>query len=183
MDADEAALLERARGGDGRAFEELLTPHRAKLWSICWRITGNQYDAEDALQEALTAAWLHLGSFRSDARFSTWAYRIASNAALAVVRKRRDIPVDDFPDLGEPSGVDFAEVIADRDRIQTALAGIPEQFREALVLREYGTLTYEQIAEHQGIPVQTVKSRLSRARAAVAAALSDTSAEPDRMLP
>ena len=168
---DEAELIARARTGDQHAFAALAGAHRARLWSICLRITGNEYDAEDALQEALTAAWLNLDKFRSDARFGTWAYRIASNAAIAVIRKRRDSPTDTFEHLDVADGGDFTEALAIRDRVNAALARIPEQFREALVLREYGDLTYDAIAEHQGVGVQTVKSRLNRARAALAAEL------------
>lgn len=168
----EAELVGRARMGDEPAFAELAGMHRARLWSICLRITGNEYDAEDALQDALTAAWLHLGSFRSEARFGTWVYRIASNAALAVVRRRRETPLDTFDHLDFGSGRDFTESFADADRIAAALAKVPHRFREALVLREYGDFTYEEIAVHQQVGVQTVKSRLSRARAAVASTLS-----------
>lgn len=166
-------LLARARAGDAHAFAELVGAYRARLWSICLRITGNEYDAEDALQDALTAAWLHLGSFRGDASFGTWCYRIAANASLAVVKKRRDIPTDTFEHLDTAAGGDFTAALADRDRINAALAGLPVQFREAIVLREYGDFTYQQIAAHQGVGVQTVKSRISRARAALAARLSE----------
>lgn len=167
-----AELLGLARSGDERAFAELAGLHRARLWSICLRITGNQYDAEDALQDALTAAWVHLPRFRGDAAFGTWAYRIAANAALAVVRRRRETPTELIEQLDRPSAGDIGDRVADRDRVNAALARIPAPFREALVLREYGDLSYEEIAVHQGIGVQTVKSRLNRARAAVLAELA-----------
>lgn len=169
---EEAELIARARSGDEYAFAALVHQHRARLWSICLRITGNEYDAEDAVQEALTAAWMHLSGFRSDARFGTWAYRIAANAAIAVLRKRRESPTDLLDQFDRPSSEDFTEGLADRDRIATALSGLAEQFREALVLREYAGLTYEEIAAHQGVGVQTVKSRLNRARSAVAGELT-----------
>jgi RNA polymerase sigma factor (sigma-70 family) len=164
-------LVELARSGDDRAFAELAGRHRAVLWSICLRITGNEYDAEDALQEALTAAWLHLDSFRGSARFSTWVYRIAANASFAVLRRRREIPTDVFEVMQQGGEEDFVDALADRERINAAVVGLAPQFREALVLREYGDLSYEEIAAHQGVGVQTVKSRLNRARAAVAAKL------------
>lgn len=167
---EEAHLLALAKDGDGLAFANLVEPYRARLWSICLRITGSRHDAEDALQDALSAAWLHLRSFRGEARFGTWAYRIAANAATAVVRRRRELPTDALERVLQPDSTDFASAIATRDQVATALAQLPEQFREALVLREYGDFTYEEIAVHQGVPVQTVKSRLHRARQAVAAA-------------
>ena len=119
----------------------------------------------------MTAAWLHLARFRSEARFGTWAYRIASNAAVAVVRRRRETPTE-LDRLEQPIAYDFTDRLVDRDRVTAALAGLGAQFREAIVLREYGDLTYEEIAAHQRVPVQTVKSRLNRARAAVLAEFS-----------
>ena len=169
-DASEAPLIERARAGDARAFDELLGPHRDKLWSICVRVTRNHADAEDAVQNCMIAIWRGLPRFRGEAMFSTWTYRIAANAALGIVRHRREVPVEEIFDVEPDPG--FEDGIALHDEIQAALRIVPEDFRVALVLREYGGLTYEEIAEHQGIPVQTVKSRLNRARAAVRTALA-----------
>jgi RNA polymerase sigma-70 factor (ECF subfamily) len=168
----EAELLDLARDRDPQAFVDLVTRYRGPAWAVCLRITGNPHDAEDALQEALTAAWRNLDRFRGDARFGTWLHRIAANAALAVVRRRRDLPTDDDAFERAAPGDAFA-ARDESDRIQTALRRIPEDFRVALVLREYGDLTYEEIAAHQGIPVQTVKSRLNRARRAMAELLAD----------
>ena len=167
----DAALVARAQAGDSIAFAVLAGECRTRVWAICLRLTGNHADAEDALQDALTAAWQHIGSFRQEARFSTWLYRIAANAALGIVRRRRDTPLD--PEAHDYLVVvdDHADGHAERDRVQAALARVPEPFRTALVLREYGGLSYEEIAAHQGVGVQTVKSRLYRARAAMAALL------------
>jgi RNA polymerase sigma factor (sigma-70 family) len=172
----ERELVARAVAGDDSAFEELVGEHRRRLWSLCLRLTGNAQDAEDALQDALVAAWQHLGSFRQDSRFGTWIYRIAANASLAVVRRRRDIPFDpvEMPEGEGPR--DPGVQVSDRELVRGAIAALPEPFRVALVLREIGDLSYEEIAVHQGIGVQTVKSRLSRARAAVLANLR--SADP-----
>ncbi|MEV4642024.1 sigma-70 family RNA polymerase sigma factor [Actinoplanes sp. NPDC049548] len=167
MSAEDAALVARARAGDSVAFAALAGECRTRVWAICLRLTGNHADAEDALQDALMAAWQHIGSFREEARFSTWLYRIAANAALGIVRRRRDTPWN--PDAHDYLVVvdDHADGHAERDRVQSALAQVPEPFRTALVLREYGDLSYEEIAAHQGVGVQTVKSRLYRARAAM----------------
>ncbi|MDQ0693206.1 RNA polymerase sigma factor [Arthrobacter sp. W4I7] len=169
-DASEVSLIDRARAGDARAFEELLRPHRDKLWAVCVRVTGHPADAEDAVQECMVAIWRGLPRFRGESQFSTWIYRIAANAALGIVRRRREVPVEEIFDL--PPNPGFEDAIALHDEIQAALRKVPEDFRVALVLREYGGLTYEEIAEHQGIPIQTVKSRLNRARSAVRAALT-----------
>lgn len=170
----DAALLARAVGGDAHAFADLMAPARTRMWAVCLRITGNPADAEDALQEALIAAWHHLGSFRGDAQLTTWLYRIASNAALALVRRRpRAMPVGDA--LGEiqiAAPGDHAEALSLEDAVRRALATLPESFREAVVLREYGQLSYEEIAAHQGVALATVKTRIHRARAQLAEQLA-----------
>jgi len=104
---------------------------------------------------------------------STWLYRIASNAALAQVRRRREETVESVPETAD-EWADPQHGVAERDRVTEALRHVPPDFREALVLREYGDFTYEQIAAHQGVGVQTVKSRLNRARAALRAALDES---------
>lgn len=167
--ATDSDLVTLAKGGDERAFAELVTRHKRHIWAVCVRITNNGADAEDALQEALTAAWQHLDKFRGDAKFSTWMHRIAANAALSVVRRRRDVVLQEF-DL-EDTGGDAYREFDETDRVQAALRTIPMDFRAALVLREYGGLSYEEIAQHQAIPVATVKSRLNRAKKALAVAL------------
>lgn len=175
---DDTDLLIQARQGDQRAFGELATRHRTRMWAVCLNITGNQADAEDALQDTLIAAWQNLHKFRGDARLTTWLHRIAANSALAVVRRRKaKTDIVDFNDPEHPVLVDedttpgFDENLAIQDQLRLALSEIPENFREALVLREFADMTYEQIAEHQKIPVQTVRSRLNRARTQLAARL------------
>ncbi len=169
---DESRLLDRARRGDATAFERLVNDHAQRAWAVCYRITGNRHDAEDALQDTLIAAWQNLDRFRGESRLSTWLHRIAANASLAVVRRRRDVVMDELPaGRAETGAADLYDRLAESDRIEVALRTLPEDFRVALVLREFGDLSYQEIAIHQGVPVQTVKSRLNRARAAMAAAL------------
>ncbi|MET9200393.1 sigma-70 family RNA polymerase sigma factor [Gordonia sp. NPDC003585] len=158
----ETELIDRARTGDQRAFGELVEAQRDRMWAICLRITGNPHDAEDALQDALVAAWRAIGRYRGDAKLSTWLFRIASNAALAQIRKRPD--TDDIDDHQPVSTVDFTSGIVLSDRIQDALSRVPDAYRATFVLRVYGDLSYAEIAEAQGIGVQTVRSRISRAR-------------------
>lgn len=167
----EAELLELARAGDQHAFASLVTPYRNRTWAVCLRMTDNRSDAEDALQEAMTAAWKNLHRFRGDARFGTWLYRIAVNAANAVLRKRRETPSDLEEWQTLANEVDPYDQLIDNQRLKEAIAGLPEHYREALVLREIGQLSYEEVGQHLGIPVQTVKSRLNRARKQAAEAL------------
>lgn len=139
------------------------------LWSVCLRITGNTYDAEDALQNTLLAAWRNIRAFRGESGFSTWLYRIAANAALAVIRSRK--ATDELVDTLVSPERDFAEQLAAADRVQALLKSLPEDFRVAIVLRELCDFTYAQIASYQGVGVATVKSRISRARKALQAML------------
>lgn len=164
MQPSDAELLAQAQQGDQRAFGELVGRHKGRIWAVCLRITGNPHDAEDALQNALTSAWQNLSKFRGDAKFTTWIHRIAANAALAIIRKRRETPDEDVDTNLASSAPAIDERVAVVEAVQAALAQLPENFREAIVLREYAELTYADIAAHQGIPVQTVKSRINRAR-------------------
>ncbi|TCN52671.1 RNA polymerase sigma-70 factor (ECF subfamily) [Rhodococcus sp. SMB37] len=169
MNDDE--LIEQCRAGDTAAFGELVGAYRTRTWAVCLQITGNRHDAEDALQDALTAAWQNLDKFRGTAKFSTWLHRIAANAALATVRRRREVMVDEI-DLGASSEPTVADRVVDVDAVRRALADLPDEYRTAVVLREYAQLSYAEIAEHQGIPVQTVKSRINRARTRLVEALA-----------
>lgn len=170
---DESELARSAAEGDARAFTLLIEPYRQRTWAVCYRITGHQHDAEDALQDALTAAWRSLRQFRADAQFGTWLYRIATNAALRAVQRRREAPVDNVEDIPVPE-TPFSTTIVERDALQRALALVPPDFRTALVLREYADMTYADIAEYQGVGIQTVKSRLNRARRAVRSLLQNS---------
>lgn len=164
FESSEAELLAAARGHDADAFAVLMARHRPVMWAVCLRVTGNAYDAEDALQDALLQTWRALTTFRGDSAFGTWVYRIATNAALGVTRRRR--PTQELSE-DQRGDRDFAESVAAADLVQRALKQIPEVFRVALVLFELCDYTYEQVAEYQGVGVQTVKSRIHRGRRAL----------------
>lgn len=167
-------LLALCRQGYEIAFAELVGRYRNRLWSICFRVTGNREDAEEAVQDTLTSAWQNLHKFRGDAKVSTWLYRIAANASLAVVRKRKETVVDlDVIELEDPAPM-TADRVADVDAVRRALAELPEDFRVAVVLREFAEMSYADIAEHQGIPVATVKTRINRARKQLITLLAPT---------
>ena len=169
MPKTEAELLALARQGDRAAFNALVAPYRDRLWAVCLRTTRHRADAEDALQDCLIAVWQNLDRFRGEAGIATWMFRIAANASLAVVRRRREVvPHDDAAFEHESPSRDHAGSVADRDRVQRALRVLPEDFRVALVLREYGDYSYQQIADYQQVSIQTVKSRLNRARTMMA---------------
>lgn len=176
---DERGLIAAAQEGDQRAFAELVRRHRNHAWAVCLQITGDRHEAEDALQDALTAAWQNLHRFRGAAKFSTWLHRIAANAALMIVRRRREVlnPTDEEVDQVDPAPSP-ADRVVDRTVVRQALARLPEDFREALVLREFGDLTYAEIAEHQGVALGTVKTRINRARRRLVEDLTDTVVAP-----
>jgi RNA polymerase sigma-70 factor (ECF subfamily) len=104
--AHSARLLEAARSGDERAFEELVEPHRSELHAHCYRMLGSPYDADDALQEALLRAWRGLGGFERGRSLRPWLYRIATNVCLDAIKKRgkRVLPIDHGPPAGEGEG-------------------------------------------------------------------------------
>jgi RNA polymerase sigma factor (sigma-70 family) len=172
---DEDRLLDAARQGDEQAFAALLDTARTRAWAVCYRICGNRDDAADALQDASVAAWRAIGNFRGDARFSTWFHRIAANASLQLVRRRRDQSWAEVPEEADLDAEGFADRIHESAVLQHALQQLRPEFRTALVLREWGDLPYREIAEWAGVPVQTVKSRLNRARAALARLLEEAS--------
>ncbi|MCU1357836.1 MAG: putative polymerase subfamily sigma factor [Acidimicrobiales bacterium] len=177
---DEVHDLERARvaaaqAGDRVALEQLLRDHQARIHAVCRRITGNDTDALDATQEALIAVVRGLPRFDGRSRFSTWVYRIATNACLDELRRRRRRPVVGLPEHDgntvEPAddeSVPFDAQVADRLDIDAALAELPADFRAAVVLRDLCRLDYAEIAEVLDIPAGTVRSRIARGRAHLA---------------
>lgn len=169
----EPQLIANAKAGDQSAFAELVKQHEVKLFNVCLRITANHHDAEDAFAAALYLGWKNLEKFRGESGFGTWMYRIASNASLEIVRKRRpevsiDSPLggnDDADPLEiEDVAAEFEESIADNDSLTKALAAIPNQSREALVLAEVAGFTLAEIAEHQDSSLSATKVRVHRAR-------------------
>lgn len=170
--ADEE-LVARCAAGDREAFDLLATRHQQRMYAICRRITCSDSDAFDALQNALLQAWQHIGAFQGTARIGTWLYRIATNAAIDEVRGRRRRPAP-APDPVDPTTAPdpVADRVARRLTVDQAMRRLPPQFRAAVVLREYLGLSYQEIAEARGIPVDTVKSQISRGRQALVELLS-----------
>ncbi|NLV57009.1 MAG: sigma-70 family RNA polymerase sigma factor [Acidimicrobiales bacterium] len=167
--AEEADLVRWAQDGDERAFAVLVERSRRRLFAVCVRITGDEHTAQDAVQNALLDAWRALPRFEGRSTFSTWICQVGSRAALAQVRRRRPEPVAEVPEPDGPFRID--ETVAAVSAVRWALDKLPPDFRTALVLREYGGLTYQEIADAEGVRVETVKTRIARARRAVAAVL------------
>jgi len=166
-DDDDASLVTRAVDGDRRALEVLLDRHADRIHAICRRIVNHPEDALDATQEAMISIARAITSFDGRAAFTTWCYRIATNAALDELRRKRRRPVPALPDLPEPiAGASSPdELVTTRLDVDAALARVPEEFRVAVVLRDLCDLDYAEIAEVLDVPPGTVRSRISRGRA------------------
>jgi len=186
---DVDALVRAARSGDRAALDRLLRLQYDRMWGVCRRILANDADAADATQEALLSVVRGLARFDGRSSFATWCYRVAVNASLDELRRRRRRPAlldadDGAPPIGEGPGPDGAPAfdvrLVDRLRLDEALARLPEDFRVPVVLRDVCDLDYAEIAETLQIPPGTVRSRIARGRAALAASLRNQDDAPDR---
>jgi RNA polymerase sigma-70 factor (ECF subfamily) len=167
-DRDDAQLVRLATRGDLDAFAELVDRHRPVVVRVATRIVGSE-DAEDVSQDAFLRAFHRLEHFRGDAPFRSWLLRIAHNAALDHLARRRPEPVD-------PQAFDASEQAATRppaerlelreriERLESKLRGLSAPHRAVLVLRDAEGLSYEEIADITETPLGTVKGRLHRAR-------------------
>ncbi len=190
-DADlEAALLKRARRGDEEALAQLYKRHERRAYNLALRTLGNPWDAADVTQEAFIKAFKNLDSFKGESLFSTWLHRIVVNTAYDHLRRQKPEPMDSeiLDDLSGPSG--SASVVATgregldpavdglSDPLRRALMGLDEGFRFAVVLCDLLGFPYNEAAEILGVREGTIKSRIFRAREALAAALTEAGYEP-----
>ena len=186
---DDRALLAAHVAGDPTAFAELVRRHRDRLWAVALRTTGHREDAADGLQDGLVAAYRRAGSFRGEAAVTTWLHRVVVNACLDRMRAGRVRAADPLPeDLddarprtgeqlvggGAPEDPGDAAVRAERRlAVARALAALPAEQREALVLVDLEGRPVAEAAELLGCAVGTVKSRCSRGRARLAVLLAE----------
>lgn len=171
--------MSAAQAGDRDALDALLRRHHDRLHALARRLTGNEADALDATQEALIAIARGIRQFDGRAAFSTWAFRVATNACLDELRRRRRRPVPGLPDdLDQPgssptpaalrSEAAGIAALPDRLAVDAALQQLPDEFRAAVVLRDLCDLDYAEIASALDIPPGTVRSRIARGRAQLA---------------
>ena len=164
----EAILIAKAQKGDRDAFGELVRHHHAGVVNVVYRMCGDVELSEDAAQDAFIQAWLHLPSFRPGTSLRNWIYRIAVNAALDVLRREPETPLVDLETLSMPDSVAGPEIVLlEKERafaVQRAILSLTEANRSVLTLREYGGLSYQEIAATLNIPLGTVMSRLNYAR-------------------
>lgn len=177
---DDLDLVEKARGGDLDAFEALVNRHQHRLVHFVRLMMSSAQDrdaAEDVAQEALLRAYRSLGQFRGQSSFKTWLYQIATNVARTHSARRRgrnEAQEPEGPHAQEvPSGENVERRVIAHDQLRRALADLPDEWREVVVLRDIEGLDYREIAELLKIPIGTVESRIFRGRQRLKAALME----------
>lgn len=165
----EERLVMQAQQGDRNAYGELVCRHYEHVIRVVYRLCGDAQLAQDATQEAFMRAWVKLPGFRPKAPFRNWLYRVAANAAFDALRRKPEENIEDSEGMlvmAEKNPGPEADYIAKEQAafLQGAVKALPEAARAVLVMREYGELSYEEIAAVLEIPVGTVMSRLNYAR-------------------
>ena len=172
MDHQEQSWIASARNGDEAAFGELVQKYQKRVYALTVRMCPTPELAKEAAQEAFLSAWQGLPFFRGDAAFSTWLYRLASNACVDLLRKERrhqgtslddDTAGAEIPDT-KPTPEEAAETKELRAQIEAGLRQLSPEHRAVLILREIQQLNYEEIADALSLDLGTVKSRISRGR-------------------
>lgn len=181
----EAGLVQQAQQGDRGAYGELVSRYYDGVIKTVYHLCGDDQMAQDAAQEAFIRAWVKLPTFRPQAPFRNWVYRIAVNAALDSLRKKPMESIEDNEGMLSMADKNLSPEAAyiekeQVDIIQCAVRVLPEAARTVLVLREYGDLSYEEIASVLEIPMGTVMSRLSYARSRLRESLQEYRLETER---
>lgn len=184
VDFDDQQLVIRSQQGDMAAFTELVNLYKQRIFAYSYRMVGNTQDAEDVAQETFLRVYRHLASYDPQRRFSTWVYAIANNLCIDQLRRRHptislDQPLNDEGDLFfEPAATDGnpeyeVEQMELHQMVELAIASLPESYRSVIVLRHLQNLSYEEISRVLDLPLNTVKTRIFRAREALCKRLRD----------
>jgi RNA polymerase sigma-70 factor (ECF subfamily) len=171
MTRTDEELVALSIGGDVESFNQLVVRWERPIYALAYRVIGREEEARDVVQETFLRAFRGIGNFRGQAKFSSWVYRIALNLCRDWIRRERRSPI-----LPAPEGVDVIELAAEqgpaesiedlvaRNDISEAVAALmtklPEEQRTAIILKEYHGMTFQEIADLQGVPLSTVKTRL-----------------------
>ena len=170
----DALLARRAAKGDPAAFEEIVDKYQKMIYNLCLSKLQSREDALDVSQDTFLCAYRAIGSFRGESKLSSWIYRICLNCITDHQRKK--VPVISAEKDGDGVGLEIPDTdeasdpqknLEKRERIRAvrrAIDALPDESRQIIVLREYGNLSYQEIADTLGLDVGTVKSRLNRAR-------------------
>jgi RNA polymerase sigma-70 factor (ECF subfamily) len=171
MTSTDEELVARSKGGDADSFNQLILRWERPIYALAYRVIGREEDARDVCQETFLRAFRALPGFKGEAKFSSWVYRIALNLCRDWMRKQRRAPTVQMPE-----GVDPIEMASERGPVESietlverrelggvvaeAMKLLPEDQRTAIVLKEYHGMTFQEIADLQGCPLSTVKTRL-----------------------
>ena len=179
--SDDSKLVKRVQKGDKGAFDLLVLKYQHKIVNLVMRYVRDPELALDITQEAFIKAYRALPRFRGDSAFYTWMYRIAVNTAKNHLAAQRRRPMDVDLDLQDPEQYDLHAKLRETDTpegvtlgkelkeiVERAIAALPEDLRTAIILRELEGMSYEEIAQTMECPVGTVRSRIFRARDAIA---------------
>src|ERR671910_46694 len=171
MASTDEELVARSMGGDLDSFNQLVLRWERPIYALAYRVIGREEDARDVAQETFLRAFRALSGFKGQAKFSSWLYRIALNLCRDWIRRERRAPVSQAPE-----GVDLAELVSEQGPVESiedlvarndmsrtvarAMQELPEEQRTAIILKEYHGMTFQEIADLQGCPLSTVKTRL-----------------------
>jgi RNA polymerase sigma-70 factor (ECF subfamily) len=185
MSEHEDNLIIQAKQGDRGAFGELVVRYYEHVIRVIYRLCGDAQIAQDAAQEAFIRVWVKLPGFQPRAPFRNWVYRIAVNTALDILRQKAEVSLETLEGMQmmveKRPGPEAAYIEKEQaDFLQGAVRALPEAARAVLVLREYGELTYAEIASVLEIPIGTVMSRLNYARSRLREMLQQDRLETER---
>ncbi len=171
MPRTDEELVALSIGGDVESFNQLVLRWERPIFALAYRVIGREEEARDVVQETFLRAFRGIGNFRGQAKFSSWVYRIALNLCRDWMRRERRNPI-----LPSPEGVDVIELAAEQGPVESIedlvarndmskvvadlMTRLPEEQRTAIILKEYHGMTFQEIADLQGVPLSTVKTRL-----------------------
>jgi RNA polymerase sigma-70 factor (ECF subfamily) len=171
MPRTDEELVALSIGGDADSFNQLVLRWERPIFALAYRVIGREEEARDVVQETFLRAFRGIGNFRGQAKFSSWVYRIALNLCRDWIRRERRAPI-----LPTPEGVDVIELAAEQGPVESIedlvarndiskvvadlMTRLPEEQRTAIILKEYHGMTFQEIADLQGVPLSTVKTRL-----------------------
>lgn len=171
MPRTDEELVALSIGGDVESFNQLVLRWERPIFALAYRVIGREEEARDVVQETFLRAFRGIGNFRGQAKFSSWVYRIALNLCRDWMRRERRAPI-----MPTPEGVDVIELAAEQGPVESIedlvarndiskvvadlMTRLPEEQRTAIILKEYHGMTFQEIADLQGVPLSTVKTRL-----------------------
>lgn len=171
MTSTDEELVALSKGGDADSFNQLILRWERPIYALAYRVIGREEDARDVCQETFLRAFRALPGFKGEAKFSSWVYRIALNLCRDWMRRQRRAPTMQMPEgvdpiemAGERGPVESIETLVERRElsgvVEEAMKLLPDEQRTAIILKEYHGMTFQEIADLQGCPLSTVKTRL-----------------------